>query len=167
MLDTVQLEELLDDIRIRIIEANRRGTLEELLAKMGMADLLEAEDKYETYIDGKIVVIGESNVKEEVLRAIAEKAGVDKKRIEFCLDYQATQKYNYSKLYYAPQYRVVMFGAVPHSTTGTKNSGSVIAEMENKEGYPRVVRLMAGDQLKLTKSNFKQAIETLVAEKYI
>ena len=83
---SIIVEELLDDIRIRIIEANLGGTLEELLAKMGMSDLLEAEDKYETYTDGKIVVIGDSNVKEEVLRAIAEKAGVDKKRLEFCLD---------------------------------------------------------------------------------
>ena len=167
MLDSVQLEELLDDIRIRVIEANRRGELEALLERMGMVDLLEPEDKYETYRDGRIVVIGGSEVKEDLLRTIAGKAGVDKNRFEFCLDYNEAKRYNYSKLYYAPQYRVVMFGAVPHSTTGTGDSRSVIAEMENKEGYPRVVRLVAGDQLKLTKSNFKQAVETLVAEGYI
>ncbi len=167
MLDIIQLEELLDDIRIRVLEANRRGTLEDLLETMGMSDLLEPQNTYETYSDGKIVVIGGSEVKEDILRGIAAKAGVDKNRLEFCLDYQAAQKYNYSKLYYAPQYRVVMFGSVPHSTAGTNNSGSVIAEMENKEGYPRVVRLMSGDNLKLTKSNFKKAIEGLVNEGYI
>ena len=167
MLDAIQLEELLDDIRIRILEANRRGTLADLLDALGMSDLLATEEKYETYSDGKIVVIGGSEVKEDVLKVIAGKAGLDKSRLEFCLDYDAAQKYNYSKLYYAPQYRVVLFGAVPHSSSGKGHSGSVIAEMENKEGYPRVIRLMAGDQLKLTKSNFKQAIEGLVAEGYI
>ena len=167
MLDTSQLEELLDDIRIRIIEANRRGTLEELLEKMGMSDLLEPEDKYETYSNGKIVVIGASDVKEDVLRTIAGKAGVDRNRLEFCLDYNDAQKYNYKKLYYAPQYRVVMFGAVPHSTIGTGDSGSLIAEMEHTKGYPRVIRLTAGDRLKITKSNFKKSIEGLVREEYI
>ena len=36
----------------------------------------------------------------------------------FCLDYNGTKTYNYKKLQYASNYRVVLFGPVPYSTSG-------------------------------------------------
>ena len=53
MLGVRELDELLDDIRKRVIEANRRGTLEELLTRMGMNDLIAPQKQFDSYRDGK------------------------------------------------------------------------------------------------------------------
>ena len=163
-----ELEELLDEIGHRVIEANRRGTLDELLTRMEMSDLIKQEEHFESYKDGRIVVIGCGELNEIQIKAIASKLGIDKKRIECCLDYEAIQKYDYRKLQYRAAYRVVLCGPMPHSTAGKGNSSSVIAEMEaNPEKYPRVVRLQANGALKITKSNLKEQLEKLLKEGYI
>lgn len=83
------------------------------------------------------------------------------------MDYNDTKTYNYKKLQYAPNYRVILFGPVPHSTTGKNDSSSVIAETRNKEGYPRIEILNGSNELKITKSCFKKALEGLIGENYI
>lgn len=161
------LRELPDKITHVLSKANREGRLEELLELLTMADLLQPSTGYTSYKDGKIVVIGASEAKESVLLSIANNLGIDKQRFEFCLDYDESQKYNYRKLQYDPNYRVVMFGPVPHSSIGKGESSSVITEMEGNDGYPRVVRLCSNQALKITKSNFKIELENLLAENYI
>ena len=71
---------------------NRNGRLGDLLELLGMEDLLKQEQDFYSYKDGKIVVVGGTDVKEEVLLSIAKKLGLDKKRFEFCLDYKQIQK---------------------------------------------------------------------------
>ena len=60
-------------------------------------------------------------------------------------------------------------GATPHSTTGTGHSGSVLAELQNHpDKYPRVYTLRTEEgTLKITKSNFKKALEALMEENYL
>ena len=111
--------------------------------------------------------IGASEVKENVLNGIIKNLGIDKSRFEFCLDYDKAKTFQYSKLRYNPNYRVVIFGPVPHSSTGKNDSSSVIAEMKNHEGYPRVEVLSGNNAVKITKSNFKDTLNKLVCEKYI
>lgn len=93
--------------------------------------------------------------------------GLDKNRFEFCLDYNKAKTYPYKKLRYNPDYRVIILGAVPHSSTGKNDSSSVIAEMKNHEGYPRVEVLSGNNEVKITKSNFKEAVHRLMCENYI
>lgn len=163
-----ELEQLLlEDIRIRVLDANRRGILHDLLASMGMLDLIAPQAQI-GYKDGKIIVLGASDVDEEHLLITAGKLGVDKSRFEFCLDYEAIQQYNFNKLQYSDKYRLILVGPMPHSTAGTHDSGSAIAEMEkHPEMYPRIIRLKAGQKLKITKSGFKEAIECMIREDYI
>ncbi len=167
MLDYVELEELLDEIREKVTLANRTGNLDSILRALGMENWLKPAEGFESYKDGKIVVIGQTSVKEEELRIVAKKAGIGSSRFEFCLEYEATKTFQYSKLQYAPQYRVVLVGPIPHSSTGKADSSSVISKLESAEGYPRVVRLTNGKELKITKSNFKQALSALITENYI
>ena len=68
---------------------------------------------------------------------------------------------------YAPQYRIVLFGPTPHSGYGKGESGSIIAELEKLPAYPRVERLISGNELKITKSNFREMLEKLIEEEYI
>lgn len=182
MLNPLELKELEkklisllpDRITEVLTRTNLNGELEELLRLLNCSFLLKSESrdeiytsKYETYKEGKIIVVGGSKIKEEVLLAIGKELGIDKKRFEFCLDYAAAQKYDFRKMQYAPAYRVVLFGPIPHSGIGKGKSGSIIAEMENNDGYPRIERLLCGQELKITKSNFREKLQQLIEEGYI
>ncbi len=166
MLNYEELEEVLDVIREKVMIANRTDELESLLVQWGFGNLLSTSN-YDTRKDGKILVIGDSEIKENVLDGIIKGLGLDKNRFEFCLGYDKPKTYQYSKLQYNPNYRLVIFGPVPHSSTGKNESGSVISEMTSKEGYPRVEVLSSNHALKITKSNFKSKLQDLLLEKYI
>lgn len=167
ILEIEELDELLEEIQIRVLNANRQGTLEELLERLGCSDLVEPVADFVSYRDGKIVVIGESDVKERVLTGVATSLGINKERMEFCLGFEEAERYNYTKLQYAPKYRVILFSAGPHSTPGKGKSSSAIVEMENNTNiYPRVERLYSNG-LKTTKSNFRIILEKLIKEQYI
>lgn len=167
VLDIVELEELMDEIQDRVTLANRNGTLEDLLKKMGMFDLV-TPICIEGRKDGKIVVLGASEVDVEHLLVTANKLGIDKKRFECVLNYGELQKYNYRKLQYSDNYRVILVGPIPHSAKEKGDSGSIISEMENhQEMYPRLVKLQSGTELKITKNSFKTALKELLNEGYI
>ena len=166
MLNHLEMENIIEKVTGMLFLANRTGKLNDLLRKLGLTEFLK-ESVYETQKDGKIVVIGQSEVNVNKLQGVIKSLGLDKERFEFCLEYDATKTYNYKKLQYSPKYRVVLFGPVPHSSTGKNESGSVIAEMTSKEGYPRVVLLNYNNELKIVKSGFKKALEMLLSEEYI
>jgi hypothetical protein len=148
--------------------ANRQGRLENLLNTLNLSYILvDNEGKYETHKNGKIVVIGESDIKEKVMLGIAKKLNIDRERLEFCLGYDAAKKYNFRKLQFAPKYRVVLVGPMPHSVSGKGDHSSIITGIENTEGYPRIERLKSNNALKITKSNFEQSLRKLLIEDYI
>ena len=155
-----EIEELLDEIRVRVLIANQRDTLDQLLESMGMHDLIEPQSQPGEK-DGK-------SVDENHLLMTAGKLGIDKNRFEFCLDYESMQKYNFRKLQYTNKYSLILVGPMPHSSTGKAYSGSAIAEMESHpDMYPRVIRMIAGSELKITKSGFKEVLEKVLREAYI
>lgn len=171
MFDSDRLEEIIDTIVEKITLANRTGQLEEMLEQWGLEDLIDkkqqsSNDFYDTYKDGKIVVLGGSQVKEKVLLGIIKELGLDKDRFEFCLDYDSIVRYQFSKLQYNPNYRLVIVGSMPHSTAGKGDSSSAISEMEKGNGYPKVVRL-GTNELKITKTGFTKALQEQMAANYI
>ncbi len=167
MLSFEELEDIIEQITAKVTLANRSGNLDELLSAWGLDELIQKTSAYDTEKNGKIVVIGETEVKENILLGIAKDLGLDKTRFEFCLDYGKAKTFQYSKLRYDTKYRLVMFGPVPHSSTGKNDSSSVIAEMKNHEGYPRVEVLNSNNAVKITKSNFRRALEKLILDNYI
>ena len=70
------------------------------------------------YKTGKIVVIGQSDVKPEVLLSIAKQLGLDKKRFELYLEYEDAKKFNFQKIQWQPTYSLLMVGPMPHSGSG-------------------------------------------------
>lgn len=162
-----EIEELLDEIRMRILIANREDRLDQLLVSMGMSDLVEVQPQSGNK-DGIIVVLGAAEVDEHRLLGVAKSLGLDKDRFEFCLDYETLQKYNFRKLQYSDRYRLIMVGPMPHSSAGKGDSSSAIAEMEkHPEMYPRVFRMSTGNELKITKTGFKETLGRLIQEGYI
>ena len=169
-LDYVEFGDLMDEITHRFSIANIDGTLQDLLVKLGWESLLspDAEPLF-TFENGKILVIGEQTVNVEQLRMTAKKMGFNVNRFEFELDYERAQTFVYSKLKRNPNYRVVFVGAVPHSTTGTGQSGSLLAELKSHpDMYPKTIALRTEEgTLKITKSGFKKALAQLKDEGYL
>lgn len=174
MLDVNEMNTLADNVNAlfperiygALIRADANGELSELLRLLNMSEL-DQSDYFYSYKEGKIVVIGDSSVKKEHLIAIIKKMELDPDRFEFNLEYDAGKTYNYNKLKYNSNYRLVIFGAMPHKTKGTGNHRTVIEEMKAEDGYPRVEPLWSNNELKMTKTNFKNKLEELIEEGYI
>ena len=167
MLGIEELDDLLDKISKKVIYANRTGTLNDLLIKLDLTEFCENRSAYETDKNGKIVVIGQSEIDKDKLLDIARKLKINDKRFEFHLEYKDGKTYPYSKLHYDPKYRVIMFGPIPHKTGENGDYESIIAKLENETGYPKVVRLQSNETLKITKSNFKKALKDLLEQDLI
>ena len=169
MLDVEELLELEDNIRKELDDhlpaalsmLNRTGELEAFLKMLGMEDLLQSKPLYQVYKTGKIIVIGRSDVKAEVLLSIAKSLGLSKERFELHLDYEDGKTFDFEKTY-----ALIMVGPMPHSGTGKGDSGSIIAKIESTEGYPPVVRL-GTNGLKITKTDFRNKLKEMIDTKKI
>jgi hypothetical protein len=171
LLDYEELEYIIDKakekLEQKIIFANREGNLEKFLVELGLDEINNTDNYYETYKTGKIVIIGESRVKKKELEGIIKSLKLDVDRFEFCLDYTDAKKYDYKKLQYNPRYRLVIFGPVPHSSSGKSDSSSVIANFKKSDGFPRTEVLSSNSEVKITKTNIKSLLIKLIEEEYI
>lgn len=170
MLDSKELDELEENLKKELETRwtsilsllNRSGQLEQLLELLGLSNLLYPDNGYKPFLNGKIVVIGESQVKGNVLLAIGQSLGIEKDRFELHLDYHTAKTFNFRKMQYTPTYSLVLVGPMPHSGTEKGDFGSVISSIEHQSGYPPVVRL-GSSGLKITKSNFRSTLKELLA----
>ncbi len=169
MLTINELMELEDKLRDELNESftgvltnlNRQGKLNDLLSLLGMTHLLEEGSELDgTFLkNGRIVVIGASEVPERHLLGVAKSLGLEKDRFEFYLDYEDGKRFDYSKLYYQSNYSLVMVGPMPHSSTGKGDYSSAIAAMEAMEGYPPVIRIEVSGLRAISKSAFRMKLE--------
>ena len=160
-----EIDEILEIIKERIFLANRTGNLDELLEKIGISECNNSF--YETNPKGTIVVIGDSAVSKTDLLGIVKNLDLDKDRFEFCLNYEESKNYNYQKLKYESKYSMIMFGAIPHSSSGKGDYGSVVERLKNEIGFPKVCVLNNNDALKITKTNFRNALKENIEKGYI
>ena len=143
--ELLELEEVIrdvlnDDLERILIELNRTGELETFLRLLGMHDYLGTEAEGKCNRDGKIIVIGQSEVGKDKLAAVAKKMGIAKDRFEFLLDYKDAKTFDFRS--------------------------SIISAIESEAGYPPVVK-MGTDGLKITKTSFRNTLEYLLTEKNI
>ena len=86
LLGIEELEELIEKVKEHIekeiIKANRSGELDEFLVKCGY---VEESYFYSVPNTSKVLVIGASQVAENVLKGIIKDLGLDKDRFEFVL----------------------------------------------------------------------------------
>lgn len=174
MLGTGELVELEDAIKENLEEhltetlarLNRTGQLESFLRLLKLEALLDKKSEYQSYKTGKIVVIGQTEVKPDVFYAISKKLGIDKERLELYLDYKTAKNFNFRKLQWQPTYSLIMVGPMPHSGEEKGGFGSIIAAVEQTDGYPPVVRL-GTNELKITKSNFRSKLQEMLETRKI
>lgn len=161
VLNSEQLAELIgkiqDQIEKEIIRANRTGTLTEILKKYNF----DVEEEY-CYCEprvAKVLVIGQTSTSIDVLRSIIKKYKLDKNRFEFVLEYDEAKNYDMGNLRNNFKYSDVFVGPMPHKTQGMGDCSSIIAEIQNNQKeYPKLTKLLAGEELKITKSSFEAAL---------
>ena len=162
------IKEVFEDSILSILcRLNAIGELESFLDMAGWLYLVEDErDQAISYKDGKILVVGGSNVKQNILEGIAKSMGISKNRLEFVLNYDEAQRYNYDKLKNQSKYAAVIFGPVPHKTVGVEDYSSIIARVKTEYGFPPVETL-GDNELHISKENFKRALADLLKRNII
>ncbi|WP_304117427.1 hypothetical protein [Phascolarctobacterium succinatutens] len=170
MLEVNQLLELEERVRKALNEKleqilttlNRTGKLEEALELLGLSDLLQAQYAYKPYRTGKIYIVGQSDIKKNQLLGVIKELGFDKKRFEFCLEYEDVKRFNFAKLFYNPENSLVLVGPMPHKTAGSGDYSSAITAIEQTEGSPNVLRC-GSNTLKITKQSIREALQKALA----
>ena len=164
----VNSENLLDIIadasyrlHIGIKSAYKSGNLQGYLSSIGMIDLFPCENEtqlYDTNPIGKILIVGDTKLKDNIIYGCLKGYGISKERIELQIGYEDIKNYSFKSIQYNPNYRLILFGPVPHSGECKKEKSSIITQIESMDGYPKVVRLTDGHGLKITKASLKNAI---------
>lgn len=145
-----------------LIDANRKGKLEDLLKLMKMDELIPVEEKLDTFSNGKIYVIGQVHAKITELYGVARNLNIDKERFVF-VDFYKSKTFNYRIFDGNITVAAILFGAMPHKSSGTNDASSVINFIEkHRERFPYTVRMQSNNKLKITKSNFKACLENLL-----
>lgn len=160
-------ERLQEDLFAIITILNREERLEDWLNLMGMSDLIESK-KEETYgtKTGRIIVIGESRVKKNVLESIMEEMGIDKHRLSCCLEYHDIKHYHFRNHQWNLEDAIIFVGSMGHKAEAIDGYSSPIAMMEQESGYPPVLRLEESDHslANVTKSNFRNGLQKAIDE---
>lgn len=171
MYSDVEMMELEEDLRKILPERlegilsrlNRTNELDTLMRLLGLTGLLGKNTELEFPKDGKIIVIGQSDVSEQILVGVAKKMGLRKERFEFCLEYNVAVKYDFRKAQYSSRYSCILVGPMPHSGWAKDDYSSIITALEQQKGYPPIYRL-GTNNLKITKTSFSKTLEDLIEE---
>lgn len=163
----IDLEEgIIDNLWSLLTRRNAEGTLDRLLRDMDLydelVDLLGIPKPLDTWKDGKILVVGDAQCRPKDLVGVAKSMGISSERMVF-VDVDEATNYDFAQLEYSPRWCAVLFGATPHSTKGKGEDSSTITHMENnRDRYPEVRRLHANSRLKITKTNFRNELNSLM-----
>lgn len=169
-LTPVQLLDLEDAIQDRLDDLLHRknidNSLERMLREMGLDVLISefegTKKPHGTWFDGNVLVLGARPTMVNQLRGVGKALGISKDRFEF-VEYDDVTNFDFRKLSYSLRYCAILAGANPHMARGIEGASSVITHLEsNRDKFPETVRLVAGNQLSVTKSNFRQALEDLI-----
>ena len=132
-------------------------------------NLEEVLDKYGIYLEEDIIPVNTRTMKILVFGALAgnlheyQKAskltGIDPDHIEFINDYERLGRYDIGRLEYSMSYSDIIYGPVPHSQVGKGSFASGLSRMkDNPDKYPRIIEAVANNSLKITITNFKEAL---------
>lgn len=172
VLDIDQLEKLEEALRPVLTDGlleiltklNREEKLEDFLRMIGKESLLQKkQDLYWSTRSGYIVVLGESQIKVKIMQGILKELGIRKERLECYLGYEEAKTFPYKKIQYQPRYSLILVGSMGHKAQDIGDHSSAITMMEQEEGFPPVRRL-GSNNLKITKSNFKEALQNALKE---
>lgn len=151
------IEEQLERMREDIYNANRAGE-DELRIALRKWNWTEESVEPVIGLPARILVVGQSQVKEAALARAATENGFAAENIDFRLGYK--ENYRFSTLEFSDTYSDVLFGPLPHSQEGKGASSSIITQMESAPArWPNPIKLSANGALKITKDSFIQGLK--------
>lgn len=152
-----------------IRSAFKMNNLEGYLASIDMHDLypVSVEPQFDTDPEGKILLVGQAQIKENQIIGCFEELGIARDRVELRLGYEELKNYSFKSLQYNYNYRLVLFGPIPHSGKDKGDASSIITQLETTDGYPRVVRLEDSHGLKITRTSLKRALKKQIDSDYL
>lgn len=153
------LKEVQEEIEIQIMNHNRRGELNQYLKQLPIKQ--DQVQSSTTERKGKILVIGDSRVRQRHLRGIVSTLSLDPTRFDFVTNYEEIKNYPFEKLAYNTRYDYILAGPMPHMVRGVGEDSSIISKIEqNSDTYPPLARIMTEvGELKISKSSFKKVLE--------
>lgn len=152
------IEEVTQKVREDIINANRRGILEEVLNRYNYA---EKQEKWYSYPNtSKMIVIGSIEVKEKEVLGCLKSVGIDKNRVEFYGDYEKLTNTNFGFLRNNFNYSDILVCAMPHKISSIGDNSSLISMIEsNPKEFPTLIKITdESGNLKYSNSAFKKAL---------
>ena len=150
-----------------LIRLNTNERLEDFLDLLGHPELLEKNEHFfHAPSDGKIIILGQSSIRDADIISAFKEYGISKDRIELHTEYNLGG-FNVDVLRYSPSYSLILFGPVPHSIQGKGNHSSLITTVEQEQGYTHSIRLSANGELKITKTSLKEAIQKAITNGWI
>lgn len=167
--ELVDVEDIILDSLTEILALrNADGTLGRLLARLGLLDqvndILGESVGLATWPEGKILVVGARQKMEKNLRGAAKSLGISPDRVEF-VAYDNVTNFDFEDLAYTPRYCAILFGCAPHSARGKGGDSSIIVHIErHRERFAECRRLLASGELKVTMTNYKDALVELMNE---
>ena len=157
-----RLKNILNDDLLGILTMlNRKEQLEDFLQLVGHPELLPKKMYYQLIKEGKIIVVGRSDVKQKHLEGVAKELGLDVDRFEFYLDYDDGISSKVKSWQFNPNISAILVGPMPHSGEAKGDYSSVITALENEYGYPPIRRL-GKNGLNISKSDFKEKLLDLL-----
>lgn len=162
------LEPVLNDSLLPIlITLNQNGRLAQFLDIIDQRELLDPDvSGFVPLRDKKILILGDSRIKDEHIYKTLGEQGISKDRIELHTEYEPS-KINVDSLKYTSEYSLILLGPIPHSMTGKGPYSSVVTRLETEIGFPPVKRLTAGGELKITKTSLIKALEEALYEELV
>lgn len=157
-IDLIELsEKIYQKVIKEVTEASYNNRIEEVLKKYGLQD--EIQYSYYDINNSKILVVGDSRVNKNDLIGIAKKIGIRENRLEFELDYNRLHNYDFSNLKNSMTYSDVLVGPLPHKVEGIEGFSSFLSMVDDSpEDFPKVIKLEASNELKITKESFKNGL---------
>lgn len=108
-------------------------------------------------------MFGDSQIKLKDMHGCLKSLGISKRRFEH-IPYDEITNYNFRNLEYNNSYRLILIGPMPHSAKGMGDSNSVIEWLTNNKNIAKTIKL---DNLKVTKTAFKKAIQNEIESGYL
>lgn len=136
-----------------------------LLESYGLRNLVADSLSYfsDTQKNGNIIMFGASQIKLKDIYGCLKSLGISKNRFEY-VPYNEVTNYNFKNLEYNNNYRLIMIGPMPHSAKGMGDNRSIIEWLTSNQAIAKTIKL---DNLKITKSSFKNAIENEIQSGYL
>lgn len=107
----------------------------------------------------KILVFGALAGKQKDYIMAAKKLGIGQENLVFISDYDELNRYDTAKLEYSLEYSDIIYGPAPHKTTGMGDENSFLSKIKREPNkYPKLIVATANESLKLTITNFKNAL---------